>query len=151
MHLKIPPALVAILMLLMMVTISKLLPQFSFSLPYKLPIAVIIAILGISIAAAGVRSFRRLQTTVNPTKPGTASTLAVDGIYRWSRNPMYLGALLILIACGIYSANLVALVAGPVAFLAYITVLQIKPEEDALTLIFGDDFVQYKARVGRWL
>jgi protein-S-isoprenylcysteine O-methyltransferase Ste14 len=151
MHLKIPPALVAILILITMVTISKLLPQYSFTLPYKLLIALAIAATGIAIAAAGVASFRRLQTTVNPTKPGTASTLAVDGIYRWSRNPMYLGIVLFLTACGIYSGNLVALVAGPLAFLVYMTVFQIKPEEDALTLIFGDDFVQYKSRVRRWL
>jgi protein-S-isoprenylcysteine O-methyltransferase Ste14 len=151
MHLKIPPALVAVLIIVMMVIISKWLPQFSFALPYKFLVATGVAIPGISIAAAGVLSFRRLQTTVNPTKPGTASTLAIDGIYRWSRNPMYLGILLFVIACGIYSVNLVALISGPVAFVAYMSVFQIKPEEDALTLIFGDDFVRYKSRVRRWL
>lgn len=151
MHLKIPPPLIAILLLIMMVTISKLITQYSFTLPYKLIIALAIAATGIAIAAAGLASFRRLRTTVNPTKPRTASTLAVDGIYRWSRNPMYLGFLLLLIACGIYSANLVALVSGPLAFFLYMTAFQIKPEEDALTLIFGDDFVRYKARVRRWL
>ena len=151
MHLKIPPAIIAILTLITMVIIAKMLPQYYFSLPYKFLIALAIAATGIAIAAAGVISFRKLQTTVNPTKPGTASTLAVDGIYRWSRNPMYLGILLFLIACGIYSANLVALVVGPVAFLVYMTAFQIKPEEDALTLIFGEDYVQYMARVRRWL
>ncbi len=151
MHRKIPPAIIAIMALITMVIIAKSLPQFSFSLPNKLLIAIVVAITGISIAAAGVAAFRKLQTTVNPTKPGTASTLAVDGIYKWSRNPMYLGLLLFLIACGIYSANLIALVVMPFVFLVYMTVYQIKPEEDALTLIFGDDFVQYKARVRRWL
>ncbi len=151
MHLKIPPAIIAILTLITMVIITKTLPQFSFSLPYKLLVAIVVATTGISIAASGVAAFRKLQTTVNPTKPGTASTLAVDGIYKWSRNPMYLGIVLFLIACGIYSANLMALVVMPFAFLVYMTVYQIKPEEDALTLIFGHDFVQYKARVRRWL
>ncbi len=151
MHLKIPPAIIAIMALITMVIIAKSLPQFSFLLPNKLLIAIVVAITGISIAAAGVVAFRKLQTTVNPTKPGTASTLAVDGIYKWSRNPMYLGLLLFLIACGIYSANLIALVVMPFVFLVYMTVYQIKPEEDALTLIFGEDFVQYKARVRRWL
>jgi len=151
MHLKIPPAIIAIMALITMVIIAKSLPQFSFLLPNKLLIAIVVAITGISIAAAGVVAFRKLQTTVNPTKPGTASTLAVDGIYKWSRNPMYLGILLFLIACGIYAANLIALVVMPFVFLVYMTVYQIKPEEDALTLIFGEDFVQYKARVRRWL
>ena len=151
MHLKIPPVVIAIMAIIMMVIITKTLPQFSFALPYKLIIAVVVAALGITIAAAGVKSFRRLETTVNPTKPDTASTLAVDGIYRRTRNPMYLGVLLFLTACGIYSANLVAFVAGPLAFFVYMNAFQIKPEEDALTLIFGDDFIQYKARVRRWL
>lgn len=134
-----------------MVIIAKTLPRFSFSLAYKLPIAIVVASIGISISAAGVVAFRKLQTTVNPTKPGTASTLAIGGIYRSSRNPMYLGIVLFLIACGIYSANLVALALGPLAFLIYMTTYQIKPEEDALLLIFGDDFVRYKASVRRWL
>ena len=64
---------------------------------------------------------------------------------------MYLGMLLFLIACGIFSANLVALVIVPLLFLIYMNVFQIKPEEDALTLIFGDDYVRYKARIRRWL
>ena len=151
MHLKIPPALVAILMLILMVTLSKLLPQFSFSLPYQLLLAIIIAAAGAGIAVAGVASFRRLQTTVNPTRPGTASSLVVDGIYRWSRNPMYLGILLFLIACGIYLANIVALLVIPPVFVIYINTYQIRPEEEALALIFGDEFVRYCASARRWL
>jgi protein-S-isoprenylcysteine O-methyltransferase Ste14 len=151
MHLKIPPALVAILMLILMVTLSKLFPQFSFSLPYKSLVAIAVAAVGVGIAVAGVASFRRLQTTVNPTRPGTASSLVVDGIYRWSRNPMYLGILLCLIACGIYLANILGLLVIPPVFVIYMNRYQIRPEEEVLALIFGDEFVRYRASARRWL
>ena len=151
MHLKLPPALVAILMLILMVTLSKLLPQFSFWLPYKSILAIAVAVAGIGVAVSGVASFRRLQTTVNPTRPGTASSLVVDGIYRWSRNPMYLGILLFLIACGIYLANIPGLLVIPPVFVIYMNRYQIKPEEEALALIFGDEFVRYRASARRWL
>ena len=151
MHLKIPPALVAILMLILMVTLSNLLPQFSFSLPYRSLLAIAVAVVGAGIAVAGVASFRRLQTTVNPTRPGTASSLVVDGIYGWSRNPMYLGILLFLIACGIYLENVLGLLVIPPMFVVYMNKYQIKPEEEALALIFGDEFVRYRANARRWL
>ena len=151
MHLKIPPALVAILMLILLVTVSKLFPQSSFSLPYKSLVAIAVAVIGAGIAVAGVASFRRLQTTVNPTRPGTASSLVVDGIYRWSRNPMYLGILLFLVACGIYLANIPGLLVIPSVFVIYMNRYQIKPEEEALALIFGEEFVRYRASARRWL
>ena len=134
-----------------MVALSKLLPQFSFTLPYKAPLAVALGIVGLMIAGNGVIAFRRLQTTVNPTRPETASTLAVDGIYRRTRNPMYLGVLLCLIACGAYMANFASLLLVPALFVIYMNQFQIKPEEQALSLIFGEEFTNYMARVRRWL
>lgn len=151
MHLKIPPLLLAVLFAILMVIISFALPQFSYSPPHKTLVAIFVATFGIIIASAGIAAFRHLQTTANPTKPGEASALAIDGIYRRSRNPMYLGFLLFLVACGIYLANIVALLAIPPAFVVYMNRYQIKPEEEALLLIFGDDFVSYQARVRRWL
>jgi protein-S-isoprenylcysteine O-methyltransferase Ste14 len=151
MHLKIPPLLLAVLFAILMVMISSVLPQFSYSPPHKTLVAIFVAAFGFIVAAAGIAAFRRLETTVNPTTPGKASALAVDGIYRQSRNPMYLGFLLFLIACGIYLANVVALLVIPPTFVVYMNRYQIKPEEEALLLIFGDDFVRYQARVRRWL
>ena len=134
-----------------MVALSKLLPQFGFTLPYKASLAVVIGIVGLLIAGNGVAAFRRLQTTVNPTRPETASTLAVDGMYRRTRNPMYLGVLLCLIACGVYLANFASLLFVPTLFVIYMNQFQIKPEEQALTLIFGEEFTNYMLRVRRWL
>jgi len=151
MHLRIPPVFVALIGIVSMILLSKLLPQFALPLPFKLVFAIGLGIIGISIAGKGVVAFRRLQTTVNPTKPETASTLVVDGIYRRTRNPMYLGVLFCQVAVGIYLANVAALVIVPIVFVVYMNQFQIKPEEQALALIFGEDFKHYMAEVRRWL
>ena len=151
MHLKVPPAAFAILSIILMVALRAALPQFTYALPYKAFMAVLLGGAGIVVAVAGVYAFRRLKTTVNPTRPGTATSLVIDGIYRWTRNPMYLGIVLCLIACGIYLANVVALLVVPAAFVIYMNVFQIKPEEEALSLIFGETYVRYQASVRRWL
>ena len=151
MHLKVPPAALAVLVVILMVALRSVLPQFTYALPYKEVVAVLLGVVGIFVAVAGVYAFRRLKTTVNPIRPGTATSLVIDGIYRWTRNPMYLGIVLCLIACGIYLANVVALLVVPAAFVIYMNVFQIKPEEEALALIFGEAYVKYQASVRRWL
>jgi len=88
---------------------------------------------------------------VNPTKPSDASSLVVQGIYRVSRNPMYLGVLLLLIAWGIYLEHLIVVFVLPAAFVIYMNKFQIEPEEQALQKLFGDDFASYKKKVRRWI
>jgi protein-S-isoprenylcysteine O-methyltransferase Ste14 len=74
----------------------------------------------------------------------------VDGLYRFTRNPMYLGMLCILLGFAIRFGNLMGLLAVA-AFVASITITQIKPEERALGLIFGDAYRDYCRRVRRWI
>ena len=102
------------------------------------------------LCIAGVLSFKLAKTTVNPSKPEQASKLITSGIYRLSRNPMYVGLAFILVAWGIWLSSLWALlcVAG---FIAYLTFFQIMPEERALTKLFGEEYIAYKAKVRRWL
>ena len=101
-------------------------------------------------ALFGVDAFRKAGTTVNPLTPETSSTLVVSGIFRRTRNPMYLALLLVLIAWGIYLANLYALVITT-GFILYMTCFQIKPEERALEKSFGAEFIDYKETVRRWI
>lgn len=82
--------------------------------------------------------------------PAAATSLVVRGIYRYSRNPMYLGLLVVLLALALYLAKLSAFAMPPV-FVLYLTALQIKPEEAALRERFGPEFDDYTARVRRWL
>ena len=106
--------------------------------------------LGIACAIAGVLEFRRARTTVDPLHPEKATAIVDTGIYRLTRNPMYLGMLLVLVAWAIYLANVVTL-AGPVSFVLYMNRFQIGPEERALLRIFGEPYRAYLDRVRRWL
>ncbi|HWS28033.1 MAG TPA: isoprenylcysteine carboxylmethyltransferase family protein [Xanthomonadales bacterium] len=108
------------------------------------------AIAGLLIAWSGVVSFRRARTTVNPLRPEAATSLVASGIYRYTRNPMYLGMLLVLIGWTVFLARPWALAVLP-AFVAYMNRFQIGPEERALEGVFGGEFEAYRRRVRRWL
>jgi len=109
-----------------------------------------IVALGIGFSAAGVLAFRRARTTIDPTRPGRASSLVNSGVYRITRNPMYVGLACVLVAWAVFLASPWAL-AGPIAFVLYIGRFQIAPEERALSELFGSEYAQYRAKVRRWL
>ena len=112
--------------------------------------AIILVVAGVAVGLGGVISFRRARTTVNPLKPETTTALVSTGIYKLTRNPMYLGMLAVLLAWAAYLSSAWALL-GPAAFALYITRFQIIPEERALQSLFGDEFAAYARRVRRWL
>jgi protein-S-isoprenylcysteine O-methyltransferase Ste14 len=93
--------------------------------------------------------FRRVRTTVNPLKPYASSALLTNGIYRHSRNPMYLGHALILLGLASHLENWVSLLSVP-AYLAYVTQFQVKPEERALMASFPEQFAKYAQSTRRW-
>src|SRR5687768_16540138 len=121
-------------------------PTLNFHFPFQSVVAGVIGLLGALACALGVIEFRRAKTTVNPIKPNSASSLVRTGIYRRTRNPMYLGFLLILVGWATAMANVVAFVVLP-GFFIYINRFQIKPEERTLTLIFGEDFKACRAKL----
>jgi protein-S-isoprenylcysteine O-methyltransferase Ste14 len=116
----------------------------------RLVVALVLVLMGAAVSLAGVVSFRRARTTVNPLKPEKTSSLVCSGIYRVTRNPMYLGFLLVLIGWAVMLGSAFA-VFGPVLFVVYISLFQILPEERVLQNLFGDEFTAYRARVRRWL
>lgn len=152
MALKIPPlALVFIGALLMwLIDIAFPMPSMQGVARVANIVAVAVAAAGIAVCAAGVLSFRRAGTTVNPLEPERASKLVVRGIYRYTRNPMYLGFALLLAAWGMFLSNAVALAVVP-AFVLYMNRWQIAPEERALESLFGDDWRAYRRSVRRWV
>jgi len=149
-ELKVPPVAVFALAALLMWAISGLLPSLNLALPGRTPAAILAALIGVVAGVAGVVSFRRARTTVNPLKPEAASTLVATGIYQLSRNPMYLGLGLVLLGWGILLANPVSL-AMLFVFVGYMNRFQIVPEERALESLFGEAFTAYRSRVRRWL
>lgn len=149
-ELKIPPLLAWLLAALAMPAIVRVLPALSFALPGSTAIALALVASGVAVTFAGARVFREQRTTMNPLKPGAASAVVSGGIYRVSRNPMYLGFLLALAGWAVYLSNLGAYLIVPV-FAAWLTQFQIKPEERALLAKFGTAYAHYTARVRRWL
>lgn len=149
-ELKVPPLLVWLLAAGAMRGASYAAPGLSFTLAGRSVIAAALAALGVTLAFAGVRAFREKHTTVNPLTPGASSSIVSGGVYRLSRNPMYLGFLLALTGWAVYLSNAGAALLLP-AFVAYMTRFQIEPEERALLAKFGSEFAQYMSRVRRWL
>lgn len=113
-------------------------------------IAGALAVLGIVLAGLGKLAFRRAGTTTNPRRPELASAFVSSGVYRHTRNPMYLGATAVLLGWAVFLAAPWTLL-GPVLFVAYITRFQILPEERELRAKFGSEYAEYQQRVGRWL
>ncbi len=150
--LKVPPVLVWLAFAGAMSVVARVAPGISYTLPASvaLALALMLATVGGAVALAGVVAFRRQRTTVNPLTPGASSSVVCSGVYRLSRNPMYLGFFLALAAWGIHLSNAGAVLLLP-AFLAYLTRYQIKPEERALLAKFGPEFSRYMARVRRWV
>ncbi|MDP3814859.1 isoprenylcysteine carboxylmethyltransferase family protein [Pseudomonas sp.] len=147
---KIPPPIVAALFGLLMWGGSRYVPGIDAALSTRVVAALLAFCVGAFFCLAGVVSFRRAKTTVNPLKPETASALVSSGIYGYSRNPMYVGFAMFLMAWACYLASPLLLL-GVLGFVLYINRFQIAAEERALTALFGADFVAYQTKVRRWL
>jgi protein-S-isoprenylcysteine O-methyltransferase Ste14 len=146
---KIPPPVVVMVTALFMWLISRAAPSFHREIPAQNWIAVVLVSGGFLLGISGVVTFRRAKTTVDPTKP-RASSLVTWGVYTISRNPMYLGGLVMLLGWAVYLLNALAFLFLPV-YVLYINRFQIVPEERALTSLFGETYGAYRLRARRWL
>jgi protein-S-isoprenylcysteine O-methyltransferase Ste14 len=147
----IPPLALAGLLAVLMWLAARTFPQAGLPLPWRGLVCAATAVAGLALCVLGVLPFRTAGTTVDPTRPERASALVTTGIYSVTRNPMYLGMLLMIVAWGLYLANTVGLVMAPLAFVLYIDRVQIPREERALATAFGSDYTGYASRVRRWL
>ncbi len=123
---------------------------FTIVLPWSSVVALLFCTVGLAIAFAGVLAFRRAKTTVNPLTPEATTTMVTSGIYRFTRHPIYLGFLFVLIGWAMYLSNISAFILLPL-FVWYINRFQIVPEERALAGKFSHTFTAYKCSVRRWL
>ena len=149
-ELKIPPLLALLVIAGAMLGVAYSAPGLSFTLAGSSAIALVLVALGGAVTIAGVIAFRDKRTTINPLTPNASSSVVSSGVYRVSRNPMYLGFLLALAGWAVYLSNAGAALLLP-AFVAYMTQYQIRPEERALLAKFGSEYAQYASRVRRWL
>ena len=148
-ELKVHPPIVLVLCLGLVYILSHYLPILA--IPSMLSgLYWYIGLTGVLVALAGIWEFRKAKTTINPTKPEKTSHLVSGGIYRITRNPMYLGMVCIITAAIFKFGNYFGFIALP-CFMLYITQFQIKPEERIIESIFGEQYVAYKKKVRRWL
>ena len=148
--LRLPPLVVAPLVALLMWLVARGTPAWSIALPGMKLVAWALLASATAVGMAGVAAFRNARTTVNPLQPEKASTLVTHGIYRHTRNPMYLAVAMALLAWGLLLGHAVA-PCGVAVFVAWMNRCQIAAEERALAGLFGAEFDRYRREVRRWL
>ncbi|HEX7889611.1 MAG TPA: isoprenylcysteine carboxylmethyltransferase family protein [Ramlibacter sp.] len=149
-ELRIPPVAVVAVAAALMWLLARAFPHptLLFTAPWALAGALVG--LGAAITVSGVLAFRRAHTTVNPMTPGASSSVVSNGIYKLTRNPMYLGFLFALAGWGLMLGN--ALCVLPLAgYVLYMNRFQIAPEEKALAQKFGAEYTAYTQQVRRWI
>ena len=149
MKLKIPPAIQFLFFAIAMFIITKITGK-NFSFALQNVVVILLFAFGAFIGLLAVLSFRKAHTTINPLDPSKASKLVTSDLYQYTRNPMYLGLVIIQTALffgfGNYYNIIILFIYG-----WYLTNYQIKPEEEALTKLFGEGYTQYCEKVRRWV
>jgi protein-S-isoprenylcysteine O-methyltransferase Ste14 len=149
-ELKVPPPIVGALVAAAMWFLSRFAPQLPLPQTARLALVGLLVTAGITFDLLGLAAFRRLRTTVNPLRPNKASALVTSGVYKVTRNPMYVGMTLLLTAWAVHLSALWPFI-GPALFVVYISRFQIQAEERVLRGLFGQEYADYAARVRRWL
>jgi len=149
-ELKFPPVVQVIVAANLMWVLALALPSLSFRFPVQTPVAVVLSAVGITIAVLGVIRFRLAGTTVDPRVPDQSASLVAGGVYRLSRNPMYLGFFLVLSAWALGLGNVASFLILPL-FVVCMNRLQIAPEERQLHKLFGEAYCEYTSNVRRWI
>ena len=147
---KIPPVAIFIVAALLVWVVSKQTSPIDIPVIARWFITIAFTLFGLVMGLLGVFSFIKADTTVNPIEPEKAESLVDTGVYRISRNPMYLALALALIALSVYLQSLWSL---PVVllFMIYMTRFQIFPEERAMIKLFGEEYIEYMKNVRRWI
>lgn len=149
-ELKVPPPIVAFAFGALMWLVARQVEPTHVSFAGRSIVVIIFAAIGLGFGFPAMATFVRARTTMNPTKPATTTSLVTHGVYRVTRNPMYLSLLFYLVAWAVYLSNWLTLPLA-VPFVLYITRFQIQPEERALSERYGQEYAAYAARVRRWL
>ena len=145
---KIPPLIIVVFFLASIFLLKNFLEVFTFS--YQVYISFFFLCLAASLCLTSIIEFRKHKTTLNPLMPEESTALVTTGIFKFSRNPMYLSLLNLLIAFSIYLGSFLGLIIIPL-FVVYINLFQIKPEEKAMLKLYGKEFENYCSNVRRWI
>lgn len=148
--LKVPPPIQFVICASIMFALAYYFPQHHFFLAMSFPLIIFLIALACIIVLLALYNFHKHKTTIHPHTPEKTSTIVDSGIYAYSRNPMYLALVLILLALALYLTNVTCFAVIPL-FIWYITRYQIKPEEIILDKLFPTDYQAYCQKVRRWL
>ena len=146
--LKIPPPLIVLILVFSNFLSTKKIDVIQ--IPNQTVFSIIILLIGILILIIPVSKFIKSKTTIDPIKFKKVNNLVTSGIYKYSRNPMYLGLLMIVISSSVLYLNIYS-IATPFFFYYLMNRFQIKREEVFLTKKFGKEYLFYKARTRRWI
>lgn len=149
-QLKIPPPIYALSTALIMWLASRYFPVAQLINEPWNKLGIVLMLFALCLDFSSLYLFFKKRTTPNPMKPEFTTGIVTNGFYKMSRNPMYLGMLTILIGFAVYLGNLTSFLVLP-AFYLVITEMQIKPEEQMLEKKFGEEYLDYKSKVRRWL
>lgn len=145
---KIPPPLVALVFIFLIISTKNSFPKVEII--WGFIIGSISIIFGLIVILSAIILFKKNKTTISPLNPSNATKLIVHGLYNFSRNPMYLGLLLVLSGISIIQNPIGGLLFVS-SFILYLNHFQIIPEENAMLDLFKDDFLKYKENVRRWI
>ena len=148
METKIPPPIVTLIFGLAIYLSRTIFPEIEIQ--YSSFFGMVLLLLGFLILISAVKLFRNDKTTVNPLSPEQATKLVTNGIFKLSRNPMYLGMAVILASVAVFF-NIIGGIISMALFCLYITKFQIIPEEKAMKELFAQDFEQYMQATRRWI
>ena len=145
---KFPPPLVALTFGFLINYTKNIFPKIEVKNEFIFGSFMIIS--GLIIILSAIILFKKYQTTITPLNPSNATKLITDGIYKFSRNPMYLGLLLVLLGISIILNPTGGFILIPL-FILYLNLFQIIPEENAMVDLVKDEFLEYKKNVRRWI
>jgi len=149
-ELKVPPLALTAITLVLISAAGLVAPMASLAFAGHAAAAAIVAGAGLAVMLGAAAQFRLRRTTLDPRAPGKARHFVATGLYRISRNPMYLGMALMVLGAALWASEPISYLLVAL-FCAYLTEFQIKPEERILEARFGPEYLAFKARVRRWL
>ena len=145
---KIPPPIITLVFAALIFFSTEWTPNIVFSGQNLISLFFMIA--GLIVLLIAISAFIKFKTTINPLKPEQASSLVMTGIFKFSRNPMYLGMLLLILSLWIKTGAILGFIFVP-GFIAYMNYFQILPEERAMKALFSEKYDNYCQQVRRWL
>ena len=145
---KIPPTILTLLFLIFNYILN--FNSLKIDIPNRYFFTTLLLILGLYIIIRSSRLFAKAKTSLDPLRPFKSTSLITNDIYKYSRNPMYFGYLLIILGSSVYLGNVLSIIIIPL-FIFTINFSQIIPEEEALKDLFGPSYDEYLSNVRRWI